>query len=153
MVLKIYNNLAIRLGLGECFTNIPMQARANPTFHGNPQYSDLAIQLEGAREEEYTSFRQFFIFFKSQFFHTTTNNIVTKKLAFIQMYEVVLSNSLTELIGCDEVSLSNNWMVVESENILRLVHIVLNFAFPNSKWLFVNNYKFQHLRCNYIKRK
>jgi hypothetical protein len=142
MVLKIYNNLAIPLGPGERFTNIPMQARANPTFHGNPWYSDLAIQLEGAEEEEYTSFRLSCLFFKYQLFHTTTNNHVTKKLVFIQMYEVVLSNSLTELIGCNEVSLSNNWVVVESESILQLVHIVLNFAFPNSKWFFVNNYKF-----------
>jgi hypothetical protein len=70
--------------------------------------SDLAIQLEGAGEEEYTGYGQSCLFFKSQFFHTTTNNIVTKELVFIQIYEVVPSNSLTELIGYDEVSLSNN---------------------------------------------
>lgn len=142
MVLKIYNNLAIPPGPGERFADTPMQARANPIFHGNPWYSNLAIQLEGAGEEEYTGYGQSCLFFKSQFFYTATNSIVTKELVFIHMYEVVPSNNLTELIECHEVSLSNNWVVVESDCILRLVHMVPNFAFPNSKRFFVNNYKF-----------
>ena len=44
--------------------------------------SDLAIQLEGAGEEEYTGYGQSCLFFKSQFFHAVINNIVKKELAW-----------------------------------------------------------------------
>jgi hypothetical protein len=45
-VLHIFNTLAIPVGVEKRFANWPMYARASPSFHGNPRYSDVAIQME-----------------------------------------------------------------------------------------------------------
>jgi hypothetical protein len=100
MVLKIYNNLGIRPRPGERFANIPMQTRANPIFHENLWYSNLAIQFQGAKEEESTGYGQSCLFFKSQFFYT-----ITYELVFIHMNKGVPSNSLTKLTECNELRL------------------------------------------------
>ncbi len=62
-VLHIFSALAIPVGVGKWFANWPMYARASPSFHGNPWYSDVAIQMEpeGLPEEsEYAKLRLLF---------------------------------------------------------------------------------------------
>jgi hypothetical protein len=139
MILKVYNNLAIPPGPGERFADIAMQARANLAFHGFPWYSDLAIQMDENNEEV---FGRSYLFFKAQFTQFLNNEVVTKELVFVNMYDTVSSNSLKYLVDCEEICLSDKWMVVDSQSILRLVHIVPNFASSNSSKFFINKYKF-----------
>ncbi len=52
-VLHIFSALTILAGVGKWFVDWPMYARASLSFHGNPWYGDVAIQmeLEGLPEE------------------------------------------------------------------------------------------------------
>jgi len=45
-VLHIFNALAIPVGVGKRFADWPMYARASPSFHGNPWYNYVVIQME-----------------------------------------------------------------------------------------------------------
>jgi hypothetical protein len=57
-VLHIFSALAIPARVGKRFVDWPMYARASPSFHGNPWYSDVAIQMEPEGLPEETEYAQ-----------------------------------------------------------------------------------------------
>jgi hypothetical protein len=117
-VLHIFNALAIHARVGKQFADWPMYARASPSFHGNPWYSDVAIQMEPKglpKEIEYAQLRLLFkvdlfqtyaqlrLLFKVDLFQTSNNTLVTKELTLVRMYQKVPPNRLNILIMCEEI--------------------------------------------------
>jgi hypothetical protein len=80
-----------------------MYARASPSFHGNPWYSDVAIEMkpEGLLKEiEYV---QLWLIFRVDLFQTFDNALVTKEFALVCMYQKVLLNRLSRLTMYEEI--------------------------------------------------
>jgi hypothetical protein len=66
-----------------------MYARASPSFHGNPWYSDVAIQMEPEGHHEEIEYAQLRLLFKVDLFQTSDNALVTKELALVRKESVL----------------------------------------------------------------
>lgn len=141
MLLQVHSSLAIPAGPGERFGDWPMYARATNHFFGLPWYSSIAIQMEGRGDENInTSFGEIRLLFKVNLYNES-NVALTKELALVKMYEVVPQNRVSRLIDCIELRwCTGYYLVVEVANILKVVHVVPNFAIPNR--FFINAFKF-----------
>ncbi len=102
-VLHIFSTLAILAGVGKRFAYWPMYARASPSFHGNPWYSDVVIQMEPKGLPEEIEYAQLWLLFKVDLFQTSNNTLVTKELALVCMYQKVPPNKLNRLLICEEI--------------------------------------------------
>jgi len=102
--LHIFSALAIPAGVEKRFADWPMYARASPSFHGSPWYSDVAIQMEPKGLPEEIEYAQLWLLFKVDLFQTSNNALVTKELALVHMYQKVPPNRLNRLIMCEEIN-------------------------------------------------
>jgi hypothetical protein len=85
-------------GVRKWFADWPMYARASPSFHGNPWYSDVTIQMEPEGLPERTKYVQLRLLFKVDLFQTFDNALVTKELTLVRMYQKIPPNRLNRLI-------------------------------------------------------
>jgi hypothetical protein len=80
-----------------------MYAKASPSFHGDPWYSGVTIQMEPKGHLEETEYVQLQLFFNVDFFQTSHNALVIKELALVCMYQKIPPNKLSRLIMCEEI--------------------------------------------------
>jgi hypothetical protein len=159
-VLHIFSALAIPAGVGKRFADWPMYVRASPSFHGNPWYSDVAIQMEPEGLPEEIEYAQLRLLFKVDLFQTFDNALVTKELALVRMYQKVPPNRLNRLIMCEEIKWAlpiwkqptrlstsyemmqplGSYSIIEINNILCAIQVVPNFL--EKTHFFVNSFKF-----------
>ncbi len=143
-VLHIFNTLAMPIGVRKRFGDWPMYARASPSFHGNPWYSDVAIQMEPEGLPEETKYAQLRLLFKVDLFQTSDNALIIKELTLVCMYQKVPPNKLNRLIMCEEIKWAlpiwkqptrpstlyemvqqlGSYSVIEINNILRAIQVV-----------------------------
>lgn len=122
------------------FPSRPMYARATPSFHGVPWFSNIAVQGTSNKDEfqEWYAQVRFFI---------TCNVLVSegkpdrKELAVVRYYAVV--KDVDRLTGCKVLKWEKarpSYETVEVQHILRPVHIVPKFdtkdQYPLNRFLF-----------------
>jgi hypothetical protein len=137
-----------------------MYARASPSFHGDPWYSGVSIQMEPKGHLEEIKYAQLQLFFNVDLFQTSHNALVTKKLVLVCMYQKVPHNRLSRLIMGEEikwvlpiwkqftrpntsyemVQQLGSYSIIEIYNIFRVIQVVLHFL--ENAHFFVNNFKF-----------
>lgn len=156
-VLQIYTTLAVPAGPGNRFGNWPLYARAIHSFHGEPYYSDVALQMEEAGAEEVTKYGQLRSLFRASFIETESTCMVQKDLALLRMYSELPASRLSKMVKCKELTWvvekakrqrqlhdalvqDPSFLVVDIANILRVFHIVPNFV--EEDHFFINKYKF-----------
>lgn len=149
--------LAVPAGSGNRFGNWPMIARATRLFHDRPYFSHVAIQMEAAGEDPVTSYGQLRLLFTCTVL-TQVENKVTKELAFVHLYESLGVDRVTQcevlhpmLESMDVGSSSDNvyrrrrrdpYMVVDTMNILRVIHLVPHFGQRRPNEYLINRFKF-----------
>ncbi|CAI5953824.1 unnamed protein product [Closterium sp. NIES-65] len=130
--LQIYTGVAIPAGSQEYHSRVTHFVRANPSHHGDPWFSHVAIS--GGEEVWYA---EVLLLFK----HAQSD----KGFAYVQYYEVVGNDDAT---GCKRLewakyprtrSLYRD--VVEVDSVFRAVHIVESFKRPGT--FFLNDYLFE----------
>jgi hypothetical protein len=141
MLLQVYNSLAIAVGIGERFGDWPMYIRCTNNFFGAPWYSSIAIQMEGDGDvSSDTCFGGIRLLFKLKL-SNENNEILTKELALVKMYEELPQNRISKLIDCIELRWCEGYcLVIEIGNILRAIHVMPNFTTLGR--FFINAYKF-----------
>ena len=90
--------------------------------------------MEGRGDENInTSFGGIRLHFK---LNHESNVAFTKELALVKMYIVVLQNRVSRLIDCIEFrQCKGHYLVVEVANILKIIHVVSNFAISNRSFI------------------
>jgi hypothetical protein len=136
-----------------------MYARASPSFHGDPWYSDVTIQMKPKGHLKETKYAQLWLFFNVDLFQTSNNALVIKELVLVRMYQKVPPNKLSRLIMCEEIKWAlpiwkqltrpntsyemvqqlGSYNIVEIYNIFHVIQVELHFL--KNAHFFVNNFK------------
>ncbi len=102
-VLHNFRTLTIHVGVGKRFVDWPLYARTSPSFHGDPWYSDVTIQMEPKGHPKEIKYAQLQLFFNVDLFQTFNNALVIKELALVCICQKVPPNKLSRLIMCEEI--------------------------------------------------
>lgn len=150
--------VAIPAGVGERLADWPMIARATPTFHGSPYFSDVMIQMEAEGDEPLTDYAQMRLLFLCEVV-STNGDVGRRELALVRWYDC--SKRPERITGCailrpvSEIVVQSSrdssssrrrrreaYAIVPIANILKVVQLIPYFGMEEQSQFLVNRFKF-----------